>query len=371
MVWLGGNACFALIVFCFAFVHELSVFVFFFSFVTPGARPTPAPNININIIIDNYFESGKEVFGFEYDAPASPIATGIGYDNGKINIYLCGLLLLLIIELFGGIYYIYGYLCAPPTGVCFTTVHRVFAALFAAVLSIFNGLFGGLFVDTVAPHIGADTIHNNNNFVNGRIEIWKAYHPKICKLWADIAISCVLQANRHNITLWSLEVFEKLASYQLSYDLLVQLSLVCYHGISQTYPNGSFTIVLKIFERLLKEYRIALTLAYLLMTIEHALIHEAALSFLNAFFKLRNSKSSLALEKMNSVAETMGRTQKRHKLSVHNDDDSDDSLTLTENAQMIMIMIVIINIIAIKKKQVHHHQDWQEKRKMMQPKIVM
>ena len=73
-----------MVCFCFAFVHELFVFVFFFSFVTPGARPTPAPNININIIIDNYFESGKEAFGFEFGAPASPIVTGIGYDNGLL-----------------------------------------------------------------------------------------------------------------------------------------------------------------------------------------------------------------------------------------------------------------------------------------------
>ena len=77
-----------------------------------GAIISPAPNIDIIIDI---IESR---YGLEYVAPAAPALNIIDdyseregeeeelQRKGIINICVCGLLLLLIIVLFGGIYYI-------------------------------------------------------------------------------------------------------------------------------------------------------------------------------------------------------------------------------------------------------------------------
>ena len=58
------------------------------------------------------------------------------------------------------------YMFAPLFGAYLQT----FIQLFVAVLSIFNGLFGGLIGYTIAPIIGADTIHNNE-FVKSLIAL--------------------------------------------------------------------------------------------------------------------------------------------------------------------------------------------------------
>ena len=90
-------------------------------------------------IIDNYFEREER----EVER------------KGIVNVCVCGLLIIC------GIYLIFGNLFTPTTGGCLTTVYGLFAALFAAVVSIFNGLFGGIIRYIFAPIIGALTTHNN------------------------------------------------------------------------------------------------------------------------------------------------------------------------------------------------------------------
>ena len=70
------------------------------------------------------------------------------------RIIICGLLIGFAFDQF-----------APLFGAVLQTfiqlIGGIFGQLFVAVLSIFNGLFGGLIGYTIAPIIGADTIHNN------------------------------------------------------------------------------------------------------------------------------------------------------------------------------------------------------------------
>ena len=99
--------------------------------LAPVMAPVMAPVIAPPNIIDNYFKRGEEVIGFEYDATAAPISTGIGYDNGIINIYVqyvCGLLIM------DGIYCNVRYLFVPPGGGHVATVY-----------GLIGGVIGGLF----------------------------------------------------------------------------------------------------------------------------------------------------------------------------------------------------------------------------------
>eukprot|EP01083_Nonionella_stella_P228161 808832_1 len=128
------------------------------------------------------------------------------------------------------------------------------------------------------------------------ISFWKKYNPKMCIRWSDLAISWALQANKPHITMYSVDVFDALNSYVLNYDLLVRLSLITYHCIKQgNYPTALFTIIIKILQKSLHrselqhkkwkndEYKIALSLCYILLSLQHESIHKAALTFWNKF----------------------------------------------------------------------------------------
>ena len=108
------------------------------------------------------YNNGIIEYGFQYGAAVMAplnVIDNIVKRKGQverkimINICVCGLLLLLIIRLFG-------YL---------TCVYGLFAALFAAFISSIIGLKIGLFRNTIAPFIGVHITHNNR-FVGGLFE---------------------------------------------------------------------------------------------------------------------------------------------------------------------------------------------------------
>ena len=151
---------------CFLFLFLVSFSCFFL--YKPSVL-SPASNI-INIIER---ERGKEV-GF--DKGALTVAQVNIIDNyfereereiagkGMVNVCVCDLLIIC------GIYFIFGNLFTPTTGGYLTTVNGLFAASFAAVVSIFNGLFGGIIGYIFAPIFGALTTHING-FIGGSVAL--------------------------------------------------------------------------------------------------------------------------------------------------------------------------------------------------------
>ena len=69
------------------------------------------------------------------------------------------------------IYGIFERIFTPAIGVHVTMVCELFTAGIAVTLSNFNGLFHILieYINTIAPEIGANTTHNNNNFIGSNI----------------------------------------------------------------------------------------------------------------------------------------------------------------------------------------------------------
>ncbi|ETO30549.1 hypothetical protein RFI_06567, partial [Reticulomyxa filosa] len=127
------------------------------------------------------------------------------------------------------------------------------------------------------------------------IDMWRRAKPDLCLTWSDVAMSWALQSSKHEIAIKSLEVFQRLKSYTVSYSLLIQLSLVLFVGLQKAYPFAVFDMVLDILESCVDQnqewdkiqYRIAFALAYILLTLPYELIHKSSLNFLNKFMQLK------------------------------------------------------------------------------------